>query len=59
VITNFDKAIVAMLGAIVFGAMQAGVPVPEWMDTQWVQALAATLTPILVWLIPNKDKPSV
>ncbi len=58
-ITNFDKAIVAMLGAIVFGAMQAGVPVPEWMDTQWVQALAATLTPILVWLIPNKDKPSV
>lgn len=53
-ITSFDKAIVAVIMAGVFLAN-------TFLNTNWsvdaatVNSIAAVLTPILVWLVPNKQ----
>jgi purine-cytosine permease-like protein len=52
--TNHNKAIVALIMAIlvvleqIFGIPTRGVP------QEWVTAVLAAITPIVVWLIPNK-----
>jgi uncharacterized membrane protein len=51
--TSFDKAIVALIGAVIFLAsgwlgLQISIPV------ETVQWIAGVITPILVWKFPNK-----
>lgn len=52
-ITSFDKALVALLGALVYFAGLFGISLP-WLTPDVIQNIAVGLTPILVWLIPNK-----
>lgn len=52
--TTFDKAIVALIGAVIFLAsewlgIEANIPV------ETIQWAASIITPILVWKLPNRD----
>lgn len=50
-LTPFDKAIVALLiPLILFGLGHFGLKV----DDTFTAALTTVLTPIIVWLVPNK-----
>lgn len=53
--TSFDKALAALLGAIVYFLGVIGVEIP-WLTPEAIQNIAVGVTPILVWLIPNKAK---
>lgn len=51
--SSFDKALVALvMGA--FYIMNNTFGISFGMDEQTLSAVIAALTPILVWLIPNK-----
>ncbi len=54
--TSFDKAIVAFLGAIVFFASTFTGLSLDFISQEILQALAAVLTPILVYFVPNRPK---
>jgi hypothetical protein len=51
--TAFDKALAALLGALVYFAGMFGVSLP-WLTPEVIQNIAVGVTPILVYLIPNK-----
>lgn len=53
--TSFDKALVALLGAVVYFLGLAGISLP-WLTPEVIQNIAVGLTPFLVWLVPNKAK---
>lgn len=53
--TSFDKAIAALLGAVVYFAGVFGVEV-AWLTPEVIQNIAVAVTPFLVWLVPNKPK---
>lgn len=53
--TTIDKAIVGALMAIVMTAQHTGVAVPEFMTESWAQGISAVLTPLLVYILPNKN----
>ena len=55
--TSIDKALVAALGALVYFLAQFGITLP-WLTPEIIENIAVGLTPILVWLIPNKPKAS-
>ena len=53
-ITSIDKALVALIGAILFFLEQfAGLNFG--LDEGTVTAIATALTPLLVWLVPNGE----
>lgn len=52
-ITSFDKAIVALIMAGVF-LINTFFNTSLTVDVATVNSIAAVLTPLLVWLIPNK-----
>jgi hypothetical protein len=51
--TSFDKAIAALLGAVVYFAGMVGLEL-VWLTPEVIQNIAVGVTPILVYLIPNK-----
>ena len=53
--TSFDKAIVAAIMGIIFILQnQLGVEIPEILSAQTVNLIVGALTPILVYMWPNK-----
>lgn len=54
--TTIDKALVAGLGAIIYFLGEFGIGLPFEASEALLQSLAAVLTPILVWAIPNKPQ---
>lgn len=52
-ITSFDKALVALIGALVYFLGLFGYTF-SWLTPEVVQNVAVGITPFLVWLIPNK-----
>lgn len=54
-ITTFDKAIVALLGALVTIAATFGLKV-EWATPEVINSVGGVLTALLVYLVPNKAK---
>ena len=52
--SEYNKAIVALLGGIVAMLGVFGVE-PSWLNENLVEAVATALTPILVYLVPNKE----
>ena len=57
-ITSFDKAIVALLGAVLSIAATFGLKV-DWATPEMISAFGGAITALLVYLIPNKVKPPV
>jgi hypothetical protein len=54
--TSLDKAIVAIVMAFAFLATTLfHVSIPGWLNEANVTQVLAVLTPILVYLIPNKQ----
>jgi hypothetical protein len=51
--TAFDKALTALLGAAVYFAGRFGVET-AWLTPEVIENIAVGVTPILVWLVPNK-----
>ena len=56
--TSLDKAIVALLGAIVFLVSEFTTLEPDFLSEELLQSAAAIVTALLVYIIPNKA-PSV
>ncbi len=52
-ITAYNKAIAALIMAII-GIVNLKWPGVIGLDQDTVTALVASLTPILVWIVPNK-----
>jgi hypothetical protein len=52
--TSIDKALVALVMAVLFILTQLGIAVPSWANETVVTSIIAGVTPILVWWIPNK-----
>lgn len=51
---HHTKAIVA-LAAVLFPFLgNVGVPLPEWLTADWVEATMLGLTPFVVWYFANK-----
>ena len=53
--TAFDKALAALIGALVYFAGMFGLEF-AWLTPEVIQNIAVGITPILVYLIPNKEK---
>ncbi len=53
-ISSFDKAIVAVIGAILFFLDRAFGVNLGFIDEGTISAIAAVVTPVLVWLLPNR-----
>lgn len=54
-ITTFDKAIVALLGAILSIAAAFGLHV-DWATPELIGTIGSVITGILTYLVPNKVK---
>ncbi len=54
-ITTFDKAIVALLGAVLSIAATFGLKV-DWATPEVVSSIGGILTALLVYIVPNKAK---
>ena len=53
-ITSVDKFLVAALGAAAFALINwFGVDLN--VDQDWINSLTAVLTPVLVWVVPNRE----
>jgi hypothetical protein len=53
--TSLDKALVALVMALVFIAQSVfHVSIPGWLTADNVNQVIAVLTPILIYVIPNK-----
>ena len=52
--TSIDKALVALIGAIVY-LLSAffGIKI-SWITPDLIQNVVTFVTPLLVWLVPNK-----
>ena len=51
--TSFDKALAALLGAAVYFAGMFGLEL-AWLTPEVIQNIAVGVTPLVVWLVPNK-----
>jgi len=52
--TSFDKAIAAaVMGLLAILEVTIG-PLP-WLNEQWALSLIAAITPIIVFLVPNRE----
>lgn len=54
--TSIDKALVALLGAIVYLASALFGVELSWLTADMIQNAVTFATPLLVWLVPNKPK---
>lgn len=52
--TSIDKALVALIGAVVYLASSLFGISFSWLTPELIQDGVTFITPILVWLIPNK-----
>lgn len=52
-ITSYDKFIVAVLGCTVF-AVNNFTSFHFGMSEEQIDAIASAITPVLVWLVPNR-----
>lgn len=52
--TSIDKAIIAVLGAIVFFVSEYTDLEPGFVSEELIQSVSAVLTAALVYLVPNK-----
>lgn len=52
--TSIDKALVAIVMALVMFAQNAGIVLPDFLTQDWVVGLVAILTPVWVYFQPNK-----
>jgi uncharacterized membrane protein len=52
--STVDKALVALIGAIVYLASALFGIEFTWLTTDMIQNAVTFLTPLLVWLVPNK-----
>lgn len=54
-VTQWDKAIAALVMALVgLGTLIWHWQVPGWLNEANVMGALVALTPVLVWLVPNK-----
>ncbi|MEM6780226.1 MAG: hypothetical protein AAF569_00010 [Pseudomonadota bacterium] len=53
--TSIDKAIIAILGAIVFLVSEYTDLEPDFISQDIIQSAAAIVTAALVYLVPNKE----
>lgn len=54
-ITSIDKALVALIGALVyFASTFFGIEI-GWLTPEMIQNFVTFATPLLVWLVPNKS----
>ena len=51
--TQMDKALAALLGALVYLLGQFGVSF-LWLTPELIQNVAVFMTPLLVYMVPNK-----
>ncbi len=57
-ITSFDKAIAALIGAVLSMAVMFGLDVPDFFkQPEAVTAVSGLVAGLLTWLVPNKVKP--
>lgn len=54
-ITTFDKAIVALLGALLSIAAAFGLKV-DWATPEVISSVGGVITALLVYLVPNRAK---
>lgn len=54
--TSVDKALVAMLGAIVFFISEYTDLEPDFISEELLQSVSAVLTAALVYVVPDKGK---
>lgn len=52
--TAMDKALVALIGALVYLASNYLGADLAWLTPDAIQNVVTVVTPILVWLVPNK-----
>ena len=52
--TSIDKALVALIGAVVYLASSLFGISFSWLTPELIQDGVTFITPVLVWLIPNK-----
>ncbi len=52
--TTVDKAIVAVIGAVVFFVSEYTDIEPDFVTEELIQSVSAVLTAILVYIVPNK-----
>lgn len=52
--TSIDKALVALAGAIVYLASALFGASWAWLTPELIQNAVTFVTPLLVWLVPNK-----
>lgn len=55
--TEFNKAVVALLGSILTIAATFGLKV-DWATPEMISGIGGLITALLVYLVPNKAKPS-
>jgi hypothetical protein len=53
--TEIDKAVAAAILAIISIIALAG-GLADTLTEEWVAGIIAVLTPVIVWLIPNRSK---
>ena len=57
-ITSLDKAIAALIGALLPVLVAFGLDLPDFFkDPATVATISSVLAGILAWLVPNKVKP--
>lgn len=52
--TTIDKALVALIGAVVYLASALFGIELAWLTSEMIQNAVTILTPLLVWIVPNK-----
>ncbi len=52
--TTIDKALVAIIGGVIYLLSALGVIPADAVSPETIAGWASVLTPILVWLVPNK-----
>jgi len=54
-LTSIDKALIALAGAIVYLLSALFGVSLSWLTPEMIQNAVTFLTPLLVWLVPNKQ----
>ena len=54
-VTSIDKALVSLVMSVAFMLTQFGINIPSWFTEGSISSAVAFLSPILVYLIPNKS----
>jgi len=54
--TTIDKALVALLGAVIFLVSQYTDLEPDFISEELLQSVSAVVSSVLVYFVPNKKK---